>query len=75
MIYWGIIYSAWVPRTSKDQAEIQLLDRVTDYFDIVIDLTDFSAANELPVAWMKRCLQICPPSILSCVNVRDKDLH
>lgn len=45
-----------------------LLDRVTDYFDIVIDLTDFSAANELPVAWMKRCLQICPPSILSCVS-------
>ncbi|OCF40958.1 neurofibromin 1 [Kwoniella heveanensis CBS 569] len=45
-----------------------ILDKVTDYFDLVIDLTDFSAANELPLAWMKRTLQMCPPGILPCVH-------
>ncbi|WVF65508.1 hypothetical protein IAT40_000236 [Kwoniella sp. CBS 6097] len=45
-----------------------ILDKVTDYFDLVIDLTDFSSANELPLAWLKRTLQMCPAGILPCVH-------
>lgn len=52
----------------------QILDQVTDFFDLVIDLTDFSAANELPMAWLKRSLQMCPPGILPCINVGDLDV-
>jgi neurofibromin 1 len=47
----------------------QVLERITDFFDIVIDLTDFSPATELPMNWLRRSLQMCPPGILPCVNV------
>ncbi|WRT69099.1 uncharacterized protein IL334_006083 [Kwoniella shivajii] len=45
-----------------------ILDKVTDFFDIVIDLTDFSAANELPLPWLKRSLQMFPPGILPSIH-------
>ncbi|EIW67076.1 hypothetical protein TREMEDRAFT_69974 [Tremella mesenterica DSM 1558] len=46
----------------------QQLDGITDYFDIVIDLTDFSPSTELPLAWLKRSLQMCPPGVFGCIN-------
>ncbi|ORY28775.1 hypothetical protein BCR39DRAFT_533800 [Naematelia encephala] len=46
----------------------QILDNITDFFDLVIDLTEFSPANELPLTWLKRSLQMCPAGILPCVN-------
>ncbi|WVR09039.1 hypothetical protein IAU60_006099 [Kwoniella sp. DSM 27419] len=45
-----------------------ILDRVTGYFDLVVDLTGSSAANELPIAWLKRMIQMCPPGIIPCIN-------
>nr|XP_031861450.1 uncharacterized protein CI109_003054 [Kwoniella shandongensis]KAA5528522.1 hypothetical protein CI109_003054 [Kwoniella shandongensis] len=46
----------------------QSLDGVTDYFDLIIDLTDFSPATELPIATLRRLIQMCPPTILPCVH-------
>ncbi|KAK4687682.1 neurofibromin 1, partial [Tremellales sp. Uapishka_1] len=46
----------------------QILDKITDFFDLVIDVTNFSPATELPVAWLRRSLQMCPPGILPCLN-------
>ncbi|ODN95826.1 neurofibromin 1 [Cryptococcus wingfieldii CBS 7118] len=43
------------------------LDNVTEYFDVVIDLTDFSSSTELPMTWLKKSLQICPSAILSSI--------
>lgn len=40
-----------------------------EMFDLVIDLTGFSSSTELPMPWMKKMLQMCPPGILSMVNV------
>nr|XP_018259204.1 neurofibromin 1 [Kwoniella dejecticola CBS 10117]OBR81362.1 neurofibromin 1 [Kwoniella dejecticola CBS 10117] len=45
-----------------------LLDKVTDFFDVVIDLTNFSAANELPLPWLKRSIQLFPPGILPSIH-------
>ncbi|KAL7420982.1 Ras GTPase activating protein ira2 [Cryptotrichosporon argae] len=45
-----------------------LLEKVTDFFDLVIDLTDFSPATELPLTWLRRSVQICPPGMLPCVS-------
>lgn len=45
-----------------------LLDKVTDFFDLVIDLTDFSPTTEMPIAWLRRSLQMCPPGILPLVH-------
>ncbi|WWC73068.1 uncharacterized protein I206_107033 [Kwoniella pini CBS 10737] len=45
-----------------------ILDKVTDFFDIVIDLTNFSAANELPLPWLKRSIQLFPPGVLPSVH-------
>lgn len=36
---------------------------------MVVDLTDFSPVAELPLPWLKRCLQMCPPEILPCISV------
>lgn len=49
----------------------QILEKVTDFFDLVIDLTDFSSSNELPLAWLRRSMQICPPGVLPCINVSE----
>ncbi|WVW79391.1 hypothetical protein I302_101360 [Kwoniella bestiolae CBS 10118] len=45
-----------------------ILDKVTDFFDIVIDLTDFSPANELPLPWLKRSIQMFPPGVLPSIH-------
>jgi len=45
-----------------------VLDKVTDFFDLVIDLTDFSSMTEMPSAWLRRSVQMCPPGILPLVN-------
>ncbi|KAK8844111.1 hypothetical protein IAR55_006905 [Kwoniella newhampshirensis] len=46
----------------------QKLDGINDFFDLIIDLTDFSPATELPIAWLRRSIQMCPPSILSYIH-------
>ena len=46
----------------------QLLDNITDFFDLVIDLTDFSQSSEVPMTWLKRIVQLCPPTILPCIH-------
>ncbi|OCF79181.1 neurofibromin 1 [Kwoniella mangroviensis CBS 8886] len=45
-----------------------ILDKITDFFDIVIDLTDFSPANELPLPWLKRSIQMFPPGVLPSIH-------
>ncbi|WWC91180.1 uncharacterized protein L201_006121 [Kwoniella dendrophila CBS 6074] len=45
-----------------------ILDKITDFFDVVIDLTDFSPANELPLPWLKRAIQMFPPGILPSIH-------
>lgn len=47
----------------------QLLENVTDFFDFVIDMTSFSPTTDLPLSWLKRTLQLCPPGLLPCVQV------
>ena len=49
---------------------LQSLDSVIDVFDLVIDLTEFSPANELSLHWFQRLLQLCPSSLSSLLNVR-----
>ncbi|OXB36317.1 neurofibromin 1 [Cryptococcus neoformans] len=44
------------------------LERVTEYFDLIIDLTDFSHSTELPMVWLKKCIQLCPSGTLSNLN-------
>ena len=51
----------------------QILDGITDHFDFVVDLTDFSPSTELPINWMRRSIQMCPPAILPFVNVSISD--
>lgn len=46
-----------------------MLESVNDVFDIIVDLTDFSPATELPMPWLKRCVQMCPSGILSSIGV------
>jgi hypothetical protein len=43
-------------------------------FDIVFDLTGFASTNELPMVWLKKMFQMCPPQILAAVNVSPPDL-
>jgi neurofibromin 1 len=38
-------------------------------FDMIFDMTGYKTANDLPIAWVKRMLQICPPAILASVHV------
>ena len=45
------------------------LQRVNEAFDLIIDLTDFSPATDLPVAWLGKQLQMCPPHILPLIHV------
>jgi len=45
------------------------MEQISDVFDLVIDFTDFSPANELPTAWLKRSVQMCPPTTLQYLNV------
>lgn len=47
----------------------QILDGITDNFDLVIDLTGFSPATELPITWLRRSVQICPSGILPRMTV------
>ena len=46
----------------------QLLDKITDFFDLVIDLSDFSQSSEVPMTWLKRIIQLCPPTVLPCIH-------
>ncbi|ORX39325.1 putative ras GTPase activator [Kockovaella imperatae] len=46
----------------------QVLDNITDFFDLVIDLTDYNQASELPILWLKRTIQLCPPGIFPCIH-------
>ena len=48
----------------------QLLGNVSEPLDIIVDVTGCGASTDLPVSWMCRMLQMCPPSILSNVKVR-----
>ncbi|CAK9779949.1 putative ras GTPase activator [Cutaneotrichosporon oleaginosum] len=45
-----------------------LLDSVTDFFDVIIDMTDFSPQSEIPVPWLRRSLQMCPPQIMPLIH-------
>ncbi|WOO81456.1 Neurofibromin [Vanrija pseudolonga] len=36
---------------------------IAEPFDLVIDLTDFSPSTELPSAWLRRAIQMAPPSL------------
>lgn len=45
-----------------------VLDKVTDFFDVLIDLTDFSPRTEIPSTWLRRSIQMCPPTILPLVQ-------
>ena len=45
-----------------------ILDKITDFFDLVIDLTDYNQSSELPMTWLKRTVQLCPPGILPCIH-------
>ncbi|KIR99934.1 neurofibromin 1 [Cryptococcus deuterogattii 2001/935-1] len=45
------------------------LEKVTECFDLIIDLTDFSNSTELPMVWLKKSIQLCPSGILSFLNI------
>lgn len=45
-----------------------LLDNVTDFFDVIIDMTDFSPQSEIPITWLRRSLQMSPPRILPLIH-------
>lgn len=47
----------------------QLLSEVEEAFDVVLDLTGYAASTEVPLPWLGRMLQICPPGIVSLVHV------
>lgn len=47
----------------------QLLGNISDPFDVIIDMTGYSAATDLPMTWLVKMVQICPPSVLSLMNV------
>jgi hypothetical protein len=47
----------------------QILSGVTEPFDVIVDLTDFSPSHEVPATWLRRVLQICPATIVSLANV------
>lgn len=47
----------------------QLLGDVGEPFDLVLDMTGYSATTEVPLSWLCRMLQMCPPGILGMVNV------
>ncbi len=47
----------------------QLLETISDMFDIVMDLTGVARDTELPMAWLSKSIQICPPGILPCISV------
>lgn len=47
----------------------QVISDVAEPFDIIFDVTDFSATNELPLPWLKRMLQMAPAQALSLVQV------
>lgn len=47
----------------------ELLSNVSDPFDIVVDMTGYSASTDLPMSWLIRMVQICPPSVAALVHV------
>lgn len=56
--------------SSKDTAEIsQVVETAIESFDVVIDLTEYSPAVDLPKFWLQRIAQMAPSSLLSLVNV------
>jgi neurofibromin 1 len=63
------VFSVSEPVSAQGTADRQILDKITDFFDLVIDLTDFSSSTELPLPWLKRSIQMCPPGVLPCINV------
>ncbi|WVN87921.1 uncharacterized protein L203_103118 [Cryptococcus depauperatus CBS 7841] len=44
------------------------LERVNEFYDLIVDLTDFSSRTELPVKWIKNSLQMAPPELTSCLH-------
>lgn len=48
---------------------IQTVETAVDSFDLVIDLTEYSPAVDLPKFWLQRIAQMAPSSLLSLVNV------
>jgi neurofibromin 1 len=68
LLAYHVFTVGWI-RRRRNRADRQVLDKITDFFDVVIDLTDFSSSAELPLSWLKRSVQMCPPSVLPCVNV------
>lgn len=47
----------------------QVMFDATEPFDIIFDMTGFAAANDLPLPWLKRMIQMCPPAIIASVHV------
>ena len=53
----------------------QLLSNVSDPFDVIVDTTGYTASTDLPMSWLIKMVQICPPSILSLMHVRERSLY
>jgi neurofibromin 1 len=41
---------------------------VTDFFEVIVDMTDFSPQSEIPIPWLRRSLQMCPPRIMPLIH-------
>lgn len=49
---------------------LDLLSDASTPFDIVLDMTGFAPSTELPITWLVKMVQLCPPGLLDLVNVR-----
>jgi neurofibromin 1 len=47
----------------------QIMSDADEPFDMIFDMSGFAPSNDLPLPWVKRMLQICPPTILASVHV------
>lgn len=52
--------------------KFQTMARVTETFDLVFDLTQYSPRVDFPKFWLQRIAQMCPPNLLQLVNVGDR---
>lgn len=65
------IFSVSHQTHSEAALSVQTVESVVESFDVVIDLTDFSPAVDLPRFWLQRIAQVAPQSLLPLVNVRE----
>lgn len=63
------VSSATDARYECSTVDQQVLDTAVESFDVVIDLTEYSPAVDLPKFWLQRIAQMAPSSLLSLVNV------